>query len=251
MKVSVVIPNFNDARIERAVRSVETQTLPAHEILIMDGGSTNPAVLEYYRRCGANVVSERDAGIFDALNKGVSRASGDVVYLMGADDELSDPDVFAGVAAEFAREPSLDGVSIGCEFVVASGRVIRTWYPRAVTAPRMRRGLLPPHFSLFLRREIYDLVGPFKHREWGNVACDILWLLDLAILKPDLRITVRPRHHLRMEYGGQSTGSLSAVLNQFIVVHRYARANARQLRQWYLYSPVRTLSKLVQFRMGS
>ncbi|HSK19874.1 MAG TPA: glycosyltransferase [Longimicrobiales bacterium] len=251
MKITVVIPNFNDIRIERALRSVEAQTLAPHEILIVDGGSTNAEVLEFYRRCRADVVSEKDGGIFDALNKGVRRSSGDVVYLMGADDELSDSRVFEGVAAQFAHQPSLDGVSIGCEFVIASGHVIRKWYPRTVTAARMRRGLLPPHFSLFLRREIYDLVGPFKYREWGNVACDILWLMDLAIMKPDLRIAMTSEHHLRMEYGGASTGSFSAVMNQFVVVHRYAKANARHLRQWYLYSPVRTLSKLLQFRMGN
>jgi len=127
-------------------------------------------------------------------------------------------------------------------------RLERTWYPLRVTSQRIRWGILPPHFSLFLRRELYQLVGDFRYREHRNVACDILWLLDLAIKKPGVRIKVLPNHHLRMEYGGASTGSLNAVREQFLVVHRYARANARHLRFWFLYSPLRTLSKVFQFR---
>lgn len=250
MKISVVIPNFNDLRIRRALDSVLAQSHTNREVLVIDGGSTNPELLEYYRTCGADrVVIEKDGGIFDALNKGVRLATGDVIYLMGSDDELSDPGTFADVAAMLDGDPSLDGVCIGCEFVNAEGKVIRTWYPRAVTVGRMRRGVLPPHFSLFLKRGLYDIAGEFKYREYANVACDSLWLLDLALAKPDLRIAVRHDHHLKMEYGGSSTGSLSAVLRQFRVVHAYARTRAADLPYWFLYSPWRTLSKVTQFKL--
>ena len=249
MKISVVVPNYNDLRITRAVKSVRSQTYRDRELLIVDGGSTKAELVAFYETCGTDrVIRERDGGIFDALNKGVTLASGDVIYLMGADDELSDAGVFADVAAAFRTDPSLDGVCVGCEFVSRSGRVIRTWYPARVSVARMKWGLLPPHFSLFLKKELYALVGAFQYKEYRNIACDVLWLMDLAILKPDLRIAVMPQHHLRMEYGGASTGSLSAIWNQFRVVHRYARLQSRHLTFWFLYSPVRTLSKVFQFR---
>lgn len=250
MKISVVIPNFNDLRIRRAIASVRQQRYVEYELIVIDGGSTNEELLRYYRECGADrLVIEKDEGIFHALNKGVALASGQVVFLMGSDDFLSDDQVFGDVAAAFTSDSQLDGVCIGCEFVNASGAVIRTWYPRRVTSAAIRRGFLPPHFSLFLRRELYDLVGGFQYAEFRNVACDILWLLDLAIEKPDLRVRVLPNHHLNMEYGGASTGSLSAVLRQFRVVHQYARRQAAHLPLWFLYSPLRTLSKLSQFRL--
>ena len=250
MKISVIVPNFNDLRIERALESVRRQAYQDYELLVIDGGSTNRDLLAFYRTCAANeVVIEKDGGIFDALNKGITRASGDIIYLMGADDQLSDDQVFADVIDAFERGPGLDGVCLGCEFVNASGRVIRTWYPPKVSAARIKRGILPPHFSLFLKRHLYALVGAFKFKEYRNIACDVLWLLDLAILKEDLRIEVMPQHHLRMEYGGASTGSLSAVWNQFRVVHRYARSQSHHLTCWFLYSPVRTLSKVFQFRV--
>jgi glycosyltransferase involved in cell wall biosynthesis len=252
MKFSVVIPNFNDMRIRRAIESVRRQRFRDIEILILDGGSTRPELLEYYRTCGADaVVIERDEGIFDALNKGVRRAQGEYIYLMGSDDELSDPDVFTDVAARFEADATLDGVCIGCEFVNARGEVIRTWYPRRVTAARMRRGVLPPHFSLFLHRRLYELVGKFEHRQDRGVAADSIWLITLGIRKPDLRIAVLPTHHLRMEYGGASTGSMGTVARQFGVVHRFARRHADELPLWFLVSPVKTLSKMTQFRIRS
>jgi glycosyltransferase involved in cell wall biosynthesis len=250
VKISVIIPNFNDVRIRRAIASVQGQSVSNYELLVIDGGSTNCELLDYYRSSSVDkVVIEKDGGIFDAINKGVRLATGEVIYLMGSDDELSDESVFADVIRAFEDDPALDGVCLGCEFVEASGRVIRSWYPSKVTAARIKRGILPPHFSLFLKSDLYSLVGEMRFREYNNVACDVIWLLDLALLKSDLRIKVMPNHHLRMEYGGASTGSLSAVARQFKVVWNYARKNSRQLEQWYLYSPVRTFSKVFQFKM--
>jgi glycosyltransferase len=250
MTISVVIPNFNDVRIRRAVASVQTQSYQNFELIIIDGGSSIEEILRYYPECGADdVVVEPDEGIFDALNKGVARATGDVVFLLGSDDELSDGDVFQSVANAFERQRDLDGVCIGCEFITAEGRVIRSWYPHAVTAGRMKRGLLPPHFSLFLKRRLYEEVGEFRFREGGQIACDTRWLMDLAVLRPDLRVRVLGEHHLRMEYGGASTGSVGAVAKQYVAVHRYARRLSGHLPFWFLYSPVRTLSKLLQVRL--
>jgi glycosyltransferase involved in cell wall biosynthesis len=250
VKISVIVPNFNDVRIRRSIASVRKQSHQNFELLVIDGGSTNPELLEFYKHSGADkLLIEKDGGIFDAINKGVKLASGDVIYLMGSDDELSDEKVFADVVGAFEKTSGLDGVCLGCEFVNSSGSIIRSWYPSRVTAARIKRGILPPHFSLFLKRELYTLVGEMKFREFHNVACDVIWLLDLALLKSDLRIDVLKNHHLRMEYGGASTGSMSAVANQFRVVWGYARKNARHLSFWYLYSPVRTLSKVFQFRI--
>lgn len=250
MKVSVIIPNYEDLRIRRAIASVLRQEYRNFELLVIDGGSKNPELRQYYETCGAHqLVMEPDGGIFHALNKGLARATGDVVYLMGADDELSDAGVFGSIVDALKDAPSIDGICIGCEFVNSAGRVIRTWYPRRISRARIKSGILPPHFSLFLRRELYDLVGPFKWEEFGDVACDQVWILDMAILKADLRIEVLPRHHLRMEYGGTSTGSATAIARQFWVVAGYARKRSRDLYFWPLYSPVRTFWKIVQFRL--
>jgi glycosyltransferase involved in cell wall biosynthesis len=250
MKVSVIIPNYNDQRIARAVRSVTQQTHPHVELLIMDGGSTDPVVLDFYDGCDSGVVhSEPDRGLFDALNKGVARATGEVLYLMGADDELSGRSVVADVVAELAANPTLHGVCIGCELVSRSGRTVRSWYPRSVSTGRMKVGILPPHFSLFLRRQVYEAVGPFRFDEVGHAGCDSVWLMDCVLAIDDLRIAVLPQHHLRMDLGGASTGSLRGIARQFRTVHNHARAVRAELPAWYTFALVKTLSKLLQLRL--
>lgn len=249
MKISVIIPNFNDLRVKRAINSVQTQTYKEFELIIVDGNSSKSELLAYYKDCGADkVIIEKDHGIFDALNKGVMAATGTLIYLLGSDDQLSDINVFQDVADQFSKNSTIDGVCIGCEFITAEGKVIRTWYPDSVSSTKIKWGIFPPHFSLFLRKELYELVGPFKYKEFTNVACDTVWLLDLAVRKANLNIPVLKHHHLKMEYGGASTGSSKAVRRQFSVVAEYAKRNAKNLPVWFLLSPIRTFSKVFQFK---
>jgi len=249
MKISVIIPNFNDLRIKRAIDSVKQQTYKNIELIVVDGNSSNEDLLTYYKECSADkVVIEKDNGIFDALNKGLKLATGEIIYLLGSDDKLSGPGVVQDVVDKFSRQSGIDGVCIGCEFINVEGKVIRTWYPISVSSTRIKWGIFPPHFSLFLKRNLYDLVGEFKYKEFNNIACDTVWLLDLAVKKADLNIPVLNRHHLKMEYGGASTGSAGAVSRQFKVVANYAKRNATNLPVWFLLSPIRTFSKVFQFK---
>jgi glycosyltransferase involved in cell wall biosynthesis len=247
MKISVVIPNYNDIRIERALDSVFAQTYKNFETIVVDGMSTNALVPAIYKKFAIDrLICEKDRGIFDALNKGIRQATGDVIYLMGADDCLSESTVFEQIRHAFDDKPSLDGVCVGCEFVNAKGQVLRTWYPRSVSTHKIKKGIYPPHFSLFLRKELYQLVGQFKFEETKNVATDIVWLLDLALLGPALQIEVIHDVHLKMEYGGASTGSVRSIIRQFLVVHRYAKQ--KRLTWWLLHSFVRSASKIFQFK---
>lgn len=250
MKVSVVIPNYNDLRVKRALDSVYSQTYNNIEVIVVDAKSTKDGIDEIYRSFPIDqLICEKDEGIFDALNKGVKAATGDLIYLMGSDDFFPIADTIERAIQEFNSAPELDGVCLGCEFINSSGQVIRTWYPSKVSAARIKNGLFPPHFSLLLKKEMYELVGEFKYKAYKNIACDILWLLDLAIKRPALKIKVINDRFLVMEYGGASTGSMGAVWNQFKVVHSYVAQT--RIPSWPYMSAVRTASKIFQFRLGS
>lgn len=250
MKISIIIPNYNDLRIKRTLESVFHQTYKDVEIIVVDAVSTKEGISQIYDSFPIHLlICEKDEGIFDALNKGVKAASGDLIYLMGSDDFLPIPDTLEKAVAEFKKNVSLDGVCLGCEFINASGKVIRTWYPSKVSATRIKNGFFPPHFSLVLRKELYELVGDFKYKKYNNVACDIIWLLDLAIKRPNLNINVIRDRFLVMEYGGASTGSVSAIWNQFKVVHFYAFKSG--IPSWPYMSVLRTFSKIFQFRLIS
>ena len=249
MFISVIIPNFNDIRIERTLTSLRNQTYQNFEIIVVDGGSGKTEVLDIYNNHKIDtLIIENDNGIFDALNKGVKVAKGDLIYLMGSDDFLPSIDTFYNVI-EAMNSTNSDGICIGCEFINSKGKVIRTWYPKSITSDKIKLGIFPPHFSLFLKKEVYNKVGDFQYKEFKNIACDIFWLLDYAILCPDLKISVNAKDHLKMEYGGSSTGSYKAVLRQFLLVYKYAKRNSKYLPFWFILSPIRTFSKIFQFKI--
>jgi glycosyltransferase involved in cell wall biosynthesis len=246
MKISIVIPNYNDVRIVRSLTSIEAQTYKDYEIIVVDGMSSNALLTEIYKKFKIDhLIREKDQGIFDALNKGICRATGDVIYLMGADDQLSDGSVFEKVICAFQSGPDLDGVCIGCEFVSAGGRVLRKWYPRKITAQKMKMGIYPPHFSLFLKKDLYGLVGLFDVTVKEDIGTDTIWLLELALKKPHLNIKVIDDVHLKMEYGGASTGSIRRIVRAFVVVHNYAKQ--KRLSYWFIHSFVKSASKILQF----
>jgi glycosyltransferase involved in cell wall biosynthesis len=248
MTISIVIPNYNDFRIERTLNSIYTQTIKNFEVIIIDACSNN-TVQDIYKKFPINkLVVEKDKGIFDALNKGIKYVTGDIVYLMGSDDYLPNNTTLYDVLKEFEKNTLLDGVCIGCEFINNKGNVIRKWYPNSVNSNKIKFGIFPPHFSLFLKKDIYNKVGEFQYQEFKNVACDIFWLLDMAIVYPNFNIQVMKNHFLIMEYGGSSTGSYKAVIKQFLLVFKYAWRKSNYLPLWFLLSPIRTFSKAFQFK---
>ena len=250
IKISVVIPNFKDPRIDRALSSVRNQIFSNIEIIVVHGGPLTIELKNIYEGYLIDkLIIESDKGIFDALNKGVLNATGDVIYLMGSDDYLSDKFVFQDSIKLFDSNPSADGVCMGCVFVNSNGSVIREWFPNKISSKRIKSGIFPPHFSLFLKKEVYQLVGQFKFESSNNVATDIIWLLDFAILKPNFHILNLNNHYLAMEYGGASTGSMKAIIRQFRVVHSYAISNKKHIIFWPIFSVIRSASKLFQFRL--
>ena len=244
MKISVIIPNFNDKRIFRTISSIENQSYTNFEIIVIDGGSNDPVLINYYNKLTHKILIEKDRGIFDAFNKGVKRASGDLIYIIGSDDFLSSNKVFELVVNKI--KPINDGVCIGCEFFNENGMIVRKWYPKNITSTKILFGLMPPHLGLFLRKKLYEEVGLFEIIKDKSKASDTKWLIDLALTKPKLSIPVINDVCIYMQNGGESTGSLKGIIEQFLVVHNYAVHKKIPFR--YTHSLIKTLSKLFQFK---
>lgn len=166
MKISVITV-CRDSRetIARSLRSVASQTHRDVEHIVVDGASTDGTreIIEAHRaRIGA-FVSEPDRGIYDAMNKGVRLATGDVVGTLNADDHYAHEDVLARVAAQFA-ETDIDALLGDVAFFSPErpDRTVRVYRSRIFTPKRLSWGLMPAHPALFLRRKIHDRVGPFR-----------------------------------------------------------------------------------------
>jgi len=165
LKITIVTAVFNRAAtVGEALASVRSQSWPEVEHVVIDGGSTDGTVpiLQRHRNQLAVLVSEPDQGIYDALNKGLERATGDVIGLMHSDDFFADDRVLERVAAAFA-DPLVDAVYGDLDYVAKddTSRIVRRWRSSAYLPSNLARGWMPPHPTLYLRRSVIERWGGF------------------------------------------------------------------------------------------
>jgi glycosyltransferase involved in cell wall biosynthesis len=166
MKISVITVCFNSqTTIERSVQSVVDQQWPEVEHIVIDGGSTDGtlAILERFRPHLAVLVSEPDKGIYDAMNKGLARATGDVICFLNADDQYADANVLAEVAQQMLTH-QLDALVADVGFFKAGDptRMTRRYRSDRFSPQHLSWGWMPAHPGLFLTRKIVQRVGKFK-----------------------------------------------------------------------------------------
>jgi glycosyltransferase len=215
LKISVITAVYNRvATIGEAVDSVRAQTWPNVEHVVIDGASTDGTLelLQARRHEVAELVSEPDRGIYDALNKGIAHATGDVIGLMHSDDLYADEKVLADVAAAFA-DPQIDAVYGDLDYVAQdnTNRVIRRWRSGAYTPALLLRGWMPPHPTLYLRRQVIERWGAFDASY--RIAADYDAVLRY-FGRGNIRPAYIPRVLVKMRVGGESNRSLARILRK-------------------------------------
>ena len=212
MKISIITVTYQCvATVGECLDAVASQTYADREHLVIDGASDDGtlAVLEARRGQLAALVSERDQGRYFAMNKGLARARGEVVGFLHGDDVLADPGVLGWVAAAFA-DPAVMAVYGDLEYVSRTdpSRVVRHWRSRAFAPGLLRRGWMPPHPTLYLRRSVYERLGGFDTRY--RIAADYDLILRVLRQLPG-RAVYLPRVLVRMRLGGESNRNLGSI----------------------------------------
>lgn len=214
MKVSIITVCFNSvATIRQTIESVLSQTHEDIEHIIVDGGSkddTMEIVGEYENRLGV-IVSEPDNGLYDAMNKGVQLASGDVVGILNSDDFFESGNVIETVVSELKRNPELDVVFGKVVFVnpYDLGRVVRHYNAEKFKPWKLRFGWMPPHPGTFVKRSAYNKVG--KYRTDLKIAADYEFFVRL-FLTHSASYKFIDKVIVRMRTGGVSTEGLQSSL---------------------------------------
>lgn len=207
MKISIVTVAFNAARtIAGTLQSVAAQTHRDIEHIVVDGGSAD-GTLEIIARQGSHVarlVSEPDKGIYDAMNKGLGLATGEIIGFLNADDVYADNGVLERVAGIMAGN-DLDAVFADAEFLSPAGRArpMRRYRSDRFRPERIAWGWMPAHPSLFLRRGVYQRFGNFRidYRIAGDFE-----LVARIFHRGTLKYRYVPEVWVRMQTGGISTG---------------------------------------------
>lgn len=204
--VSVVTVCFNSAAtLAATLQSVVEQTLKDIEHIVIDGGSDDGTlqVTERFRAGLAHVVSEPDHGIYDAMNKGLALARGNIVCFLNADDVYAHDAVLADVA-EAMNQHRLDALFGDVVFFrnAEPDRVVRRYRSRHFRPSTIGWGWMPAHPALFLRREVFERMGHF--RTDYRIAGDFEFVARV-FSKNDLNYRYHPQVLVRMRMGGIST----------------------------------------------
>ena len=212
VKISVVTATYNcESTVQYCLASIAAQSYPHVESVLIDGASTDGTmrILEEQRSHCSLLVSEPDHGIYDALNKGIRLATGDVVGFLHADDLFADEQVLAEIARIF-EDPAVDAVYGDLVYVDAAdvSKVIRLWRAGDFAPARLREGWMPPHPTLYVRRSVYERLGGFDTRY--RIAADY----DSVVRffgAGGVRAVYLPRLLIRMRVGGVSNRSLKTI----------------------------------------
>lgn len=214
MKVSLITVCFRSAGVIRtALESVLAQKGVDVDYIVVDGGSNDGTVeilKEYESKFAGRMrwISERDEGMYDALNKGVKMAEGDVVGILNADDMLEDENTLAFVASSF--EPDVDCVYGDIRFVRGESKKTTRYYSSKRWRPWMHNwGFMPAHPSVYVRREVFDRVGGYKLGY--DISADFEWMVRL-LCRSRVKSRYLPRSIVTMRLGGKSTAGLKAML---------------------------------------
>lgn len=246
MKISIVTASYNSAAtIADTLKSVAAQTHRNIEHIVMDGGSNDDTLDIVQAHSGAELkwLSERDCGIYDAMNKGLAIATGEIVGFLNSDDMYADPQVLERIANAF-RDPGVDVVYGDIVFVSQrdTTRVVRLWTSRPYKPGLCASGWMPPHPSLYVRRSIYEKHGGYDLAFPAAADFEMaLRLLDKASLKS----AYIPHVQVRMRMGGQSTRNIRNIISGSREVSRACRKHG--LPGGVRFAVKRLLAKVPQF----
>lgn len=221
MKISVITVCYNSAEtIAHTLRSVREQTYGNIEHIVVDGRSTDNTleVLAAEGQHVAKLVSEEDKGIYDAMNKGVALASGEVVGFINADDFYASTIVLADVAAAFEKSGADSCYGNLCYVSQTDpARTVRYWRSKDFVPGSFEAGWCPPHPTFFVRRSVYERLGGFDLS--FKIAADFELM---ARYLEAARITSYyiPEVLVKMRLGGTTNRSLSNIFKQNAEIRR-------------------------------
>jgi glycosyltransferase involved in cell wall biosynthesis len=246
VRVSIITACYNRAAtVGEAIESVAAQTHDDIEHIVVDGGSTDGTldVLARHRASLAKLIPGPDEGIYDALNKGVAAATGDIVGFLHSDDVYARDDIIATVA-ERMQSASLDALYGDVAFVPPddTGRIVRVYSSRRFHPARIARGWMPAHPALFLRRAVYGRYGAFKTDY--HIAADFEFIARI-FSAGRLRYAYLPQVLVKMRLGGVSTHGWRSTLTLNREVLRACRENGIATSYFKILS--RYPEKLLEF----
>jgi glycosyltransferase involved in cell wall biosynthesis len=225
MRISIITVCYNRVlTIEKAIQSVLAQKYSNIEYVIIDGNSTDgtKAIIESYQDRISQYISEPDQGMYDAINKGIQLATGDVIGLMHSDDEFYDADAISKIVASFEQDSNAEGVYGDGIYVSndAEERLIRNRIGGAFSLQKVKSGWLPLHPTVYIRKSVINKYGIYNLD--FKIASDTEFLLRY-LYKYKIKMSYINSYIVKMRMGGMSTNAKRAleVLQEDYKIYKY------------------------------
>ena len=210
MKVSIITICYNNEQDIRAtIESVLSQTYPDIEYIIVDGASKDNSlsIINEYKDKIAVIISESDHGMYEALNKGFKRATGDIMGMIHAGDRLHDKYVIEKIA-KFYSEHDVDMTYGHSEIVDANDVAKRINKSPKFSSGLIRRGWMPSHQSIYCKKKVFDLCGYYRTDLGGGA--DYEWFIrSFYKYGSERQIALIDEYIIKFSLGGQSTKNYS------------------------------------------
>ena len=245
MKISIITVVWNNAKtIKDAINSVLNQSYKDIEYIVIDGSSTD-GTIEIVQSYGDKIkfISEKDNGLYDAMNKGIRMATGDVVGILNSDDFYASDKILQIVADEFLKG-NIDSVYANLEYIDANDpkRVIRYWRSKKYQEGLFRSGWHPAHPTFFVKKEIYEKYGVFDLS--FKIAADYELMLRF-FEKCKITSSYVDEVFVKMRIGGESNRSIKNIIKANMESYKAWKANGLYINPLrFLLKP---FSKIIQF----
>ena len=230
LKISIITATYNSLEtLPTTLKSIVEQNYENIECVVIDGKSTDGTLKIIYKYQIDNpdisfkIISEKDSGIYDALNKGIFNATGDIIGFLHSDDMLASSNILTKIAEEFIKT-DVNGVYGDLQYVNRdnTNNVIRYWKSKKFHPKLIKQGWMPAHPTLFLKREVYKSQGYFDLSY--KIAAD--YDLMLRILKDQtLKFSYLPTVITKMRLGGASNKSIKNIIKKTMEDYHAIRSN--------------------------
>lgn len=206
MKVSIITSCFNrEATIKDAIESVISQNYPDIEYIVIDGASNDKSIeiIKQYQQHIAKFISEKDKGMYEAINKGIKQATGDIIGLVHSDDFLYSKDTITHIVQQFERTGAdlIYGNGLFVDFY-NTNKIIRNWKSGVYSKKKIRYGWLPLHPTVYIKKDCFQQLGLYD--ESFKIAADSD-LLIRYLYESNLKISYLDEYIIKMRMGGLST----------------------------------------------